>query len=395
MAEIILDRVSKHFPDGTVTLQEVSFTIRNGEFFILVGPSGCGKSTLLNLIVGLEAVSAGEIRVDGRTVNKLDPKDRNMAMVFQSYALYPHMSVRENIAFPLRLAKVSNAEIARRVDEAAAILELTPLLERKPASLSGGQRQRVAMGRAIVREPEVFLLDEPLSNLDARLRVQMRIEIARLQKRLGTTLIYVTHDQTEAMTMGDRVAVMNRGKVQQIGTPRELYYHPANLFVAGFMGSPGMNFLPALIDGTRLILPIGETELAEEMLRHLPADCTELIAGIRPEYFRPLEADNISRGELAFDAFIDVLEWSGAELYVYFDVKVPVKSLAIPWPDDLCGKIRENNTLPLVARLPSSVFISKGDKISLLLDTCKIHLFAYKTGKSYTRKLPLAPAGNE
>ncbi len=239
MTEIILDHVSKRFPDGTVTLKEASFTVHDGEFFILVGPSGCGKSTLLNMIAGLEEVSAGEIRVDGRAVNNLDPKDRNMAMVFQSYAIYPHMSVRGNLAFPLRLAKLPKAEIARRVNETAAILELIPLLDRKPASLSGGQRQRVAMGRAIVREPKAFLLDEPLSNLDARLRVQMRTGIARLQKRLNTTMIYDTHDQTEAMTLGDRVAVMNRGEVQQIGTPRELYCHPANLFVAGFIGSSG------------------------------------------------------------------------------------------------------------------------------------------------------------
>jgi multiple sugar transport system ATP-binding protein len=388
MAEIVLDRVSKYFPDGTVALKEAGFTIYDGEFFILVGPSGCGKSTLLNMIVGLEEVSVGEIRVDGRTVNDLDPKDRNMAMVFQSYALYPHMSVRENIAFPLRLANFTNAEIARRVNEVAAILELTPLLERKPASLSGGQRQRVAMGRAIVREPKVFLLDEPLSNLDARLRVQMRIEIARLQKRLGTTMIYVTHDQTEAMTLGDRVAVMNQGEVQQIGTPQELYCHPANLFVAGFIGSPGMNFLPAQIDGARLITPIGATELSEEVRLHLPVDCTEVIIGIRPEYFRQLEPDNISSGELVFDAFIEVLEWLGAELYVYFDVKLPEKSLQAPWPDDLCGKIRENDTLPIVVRLASSTFIRKGEKISLLLDTSKIQLFDRGTGRNYTQSLP-------
>jgi multiple sugar transport system ATP-binding protein len=388
MAEIVLDHVSKYFPDGTVTLKEASFTIHDGEFFILVGPSGCGKSTLLNMVVGLEEVSAGEIRVDGRTVNDLDPKDRNMAMVFQSYAIYPHMSVRENIAFPLQLANLPKAEIDRRVNEAAAILELIPLLERKPASLSGGQRQRVAMGRAIVREPKVFLLDEPLSNLDARLRVQMRIEIARLQRRLGTTMIYVTHDQTEAMTLGDRVAVMNRGEVQQIGTPQALYCHPANLFVAGFIGSPGMNFLPARIDGTHLTMPIGETELPEELRRQLPVDCTQVIAGIRPEHFRQLEADNISTGELAFGAVIEVVEWLGAELFIYFDVKLPEKPLESSWPEELCGKIRENNTLPIVARLAPSTIIRKGEKIPLLLDTHKIQLFNHETGISYTQSSP-------
>jgi multiple sugar transport system ATP-binding protein len=229
MAEIVLDQVCKQFSDGTRVLNNASFTIHDGEFFILIGPSGCGKSTLLNMIVGLEPVSSGEIRVDGRVVNDLDPKDRNMAMVFQSYAIYPHMTVRDNIGFPLRLAGLPKAEVKRKVEEAAALLELAELLERKPASLSGGQRQRVAMGRALVRDPVAFLLDEPLSNLDARLRVQMRTEIGRLQKRLGTTMIYVTHDQTEAMTLGDRVAVLNRGEVQQIGTPQQLYRMPANL----------------------------------------------------------------------------------------------------------------------------------------------------------------------
>jgi len=388
MAEIVLDHVSKYFPDGTVTLKEASFTIHDGEFFILVGPSGCGKSNLLNMIVGLEDVSAGEIRVDGQRVNDLDPKDRNMAMVFQSYAIYPHMSVGENIAFPLRLANLSKAEIDRRVNEAAAILELTPLLERKPASLSGGQRQRVAMGRAIVREPKAFLLDEPLSNLDARLRVQMRIEIARLQERLGTTMVYVTHDQTEAMTLGDRVAVMNRGEVQQIGTPQELYNHPENLFVASFIGSPGMNFLPAEIDGILLITPIGTIELSQEVRQQLPAECTQVIAGIRPEYFRQLEPSNTSTAELVFDALIDVVEWLGAELYVYFDVKFPEKSLESSWPEELCGKIHENETLPVVARLAPSAFIRKGEKISLLLDTRKIQLFNHETGRTIPEACP-------
>ncbi len=244
MSEIELRKVSKRFT-GATAVKRANFTIRDGEFFILVGPSGCGKSTLLNMIVGLEDVSEGEIRIDGQRVNELDPKDRNMAMVFQSYALYPHMSVRENMAFPLKLAKLSNPEIDRRVARAAQILELDEYLDRRPRALSGGQRQRVAMGRAIVREPRAFLLDEPLSNLDAKLRVQMRTEIARLHNRLGTTTVYVTHDQTEAMTLGDRIAVLRKGEVLQIGTPRELYERPRNLFVAGFIGSPAMNFLPA------------------------------------------------------------------------------------------------------------------------------------------------------
>ncbi|MGR8935509.1 MAG: ABC transporter ATP-binding protein [Gammaproteobacteria bacterium] len=382
MAEIVLDRVGKRFPDGTLTLKEASFTIRDGEFFILVGPSGCGKSTLLNMIVGLEEISSGEIRVDGVVVNDLDPKDRNMAMVFQSYAIYPHMSVRENIAFPLRLAKLPQAEIARRVDEAAAILELTPLLERKPASLSGGQRQRVAMGRAIVREPRAFLLDEPLSNLDARLRVQMRTEIARLHKRLGITMIYVTHDQTEAMTLGDRVAVLNAGEVQQIGTPRELYHNPANVFLAAFIGSPGMNFLPARMTGSQMVLPTGRCERAEDAGQQLPdaGDC--LIAGIRPEHFRLAAPGTAPPG--ACGAVVDVVEWLGAELYVYCDVKCAAEWLEGAWPEEVRVKIRGNGTITLVARLDPATAVSKGDNIVLLPDSREIRLFDRLTGKRYT-----------
>ncbi|HVL37668.1 MAG TPA: ATP-binding cassette domain-containing protein, partial [Burkholderiales bacterium] len=241
MAEIALAGITKRFADGTVAVQNADFTIADGEFFILVGPSGCGKSTLLNMIAGLEAPTAGEIRVAGRRVNEVDPKDRNMAMVFQSYAIYPHMSVRENLAFPLKLARLAKEEIDVRVARAAQALELEALLDRRPATLSGGQRQRVAMGRALVREPAAFLLDEPLSNLDARLRAQTRAEIARLQRRLRTTTVYVTHDQTEAMTLGDRIAVLRAGRVQQVGTPRELYERPGNVFVATFIGEPPMN----------------------------------------------------------------------------------------------------------------------------------------------------------
>jgi multiple sugar transport system ATP-binding protein len=241
MAVIGVDRVTKRFPDGTVAVDSADFTIEDGEFFILVGPSGCGKSTLLNMIVGLEDITEGELRIDDKVVNDVDPKDRNLAMVFQNYALYPHLTVRENMAFPLRLKKMPDNEVNRRVDEAARILELTELLDRKPAAMSGGQRQRVAMGRAIVREPDAFLFDEPLSNLDAKLRVQMRTEISRLQNRFETTTIYVTHDQVEAMTLADRVAVMRKGVVQQVASPRELYNEPVNRFVAGFIGSPAMN----------------------------------------------------------------------------------------------------------------------------------------------------------
>src|SRR5690349_15853950 len=291
MAEIVLDRVTKSYPDGAggtrEAVKEFSMTIADGEFIILVGPSGCGKSTTLNMIAGLEDISSGELRIGGERVNEKAPKDRDIAMVFQSYALYPHMTVRQNIAFPLTLAKMSKAEITQKVDEAARILDLNELLERKPAQLSGGQRQRVAMGRAIVRNPKAFLMDEPLSNLDAKLRVQMRTEIARLQDRLGTTTVYVTHDQTEAMTMGDRVVVMLAGVAQQIGTPDELYHTPANLFVAGFIGSPGMNFFPATLTDGSIKLPFGEvvlTDEAQQVLDQHPK-AANVIAGIRPEHF--------------------------------------------------------------------------------------------------------------
>ncbi|HYB80618.1 MAG TPA: ATP-binding cassette domain-containing protein, partial [Mycobacterium sp.] len=264
MAEIVLDHVSKSYPDGAMAVQDLSITIADGEFLILVGPSGCGKTTTLNMIAGLEDISSGELRIDGERMNEKAPKDRDIAMVFQSYALYPHMTVRQNIAFPLTLAKMKKSEIAQKVEETAKILDLTDFLDRKPSRLSGGQRQRVAMGRAIVRHPKVFLMDEPLSNLDAKLRVQMRSEIARLQKRLGTTTVYVTHDQTEAMTLGDRVVVMHGGVAQQIGTPDELYAYPANLFVAGFIGSPATNFFPATLTPIGLTLPFGEVMLTPE-----------------------------------------------------------------------------------------------------------------------------------
>src|SRR6188472_2718501 len=247
MAEIVLDRVTKSYPDGATAVKDLSITIADGEFVILVGPSGCGKSTTLNMIAGLEDISSGELRIGGQVVNNKSPKDRDIAMVFQSYALYPHMTVRENMGFALKLAKTPPNVINEKVDEAARILDLNQFLDRRPANLSGGQRQRVAMGRAIVRDPKAFLLDEPLSNLDAKLRVQMRAEVARIQHRLNTTTVYVTHDQTEAMTLGDRVAIMLHGVLQQVASPMELYNNPKNLFVAGFIGSPGMNFLPATV----------------------------------------------------------------------------------------------------------------------------------------------------
>src|SRR5881397_1822055 len=248
MAEVAFDRVSKIYPDGTRAVNDVSLDIKDGEFLVLVGPSGCGKTTALRMVAGLEEISDGELFIGDRVVNQLTPKERDVAMVFQNYALYPHLSVYENIAFGLRLRKESKDEVHRRVSWAAKMLDLTPYLDRKPKQLSGGQRQRVAMGRAIVRHPQVFLMDEPLSNLDAKLRVQMRADIAKLQHDLGTTTIYVTHDQVEAMTMGDRVAVMRKGELQQVASPQELYDRPVNLFVAGFIGSPSMNFVQGTIE---------------------------------------------------------------------------------------------------------------------------------------------------
>src|SRR6478736_5002324 len=322
MAEIVLDRVTKSYPNGATAVKDLSITIADGEFVILVGPSGCGKSTTLNMIAGLEDITEGELRIGGDRGNEKAPKDRDIAMVFQSYALYPHMTVRQNIAFPLTLAKVSKADVNAKVDETARILDLTELLDRKPAQLSGGQRQRVAMGRAIVRNPKAFLMDEPLSNLDAKLRVQMRSEIARLQNRLGATTIYVTHDQTEAMTLGDRVVVMLAGLAQQVGTPEQLYNRPANLFVAGFIGSPAMNFFPATLTDVGVRLPFGEVTLPDEvqdlLAKHPKPD--NLIVGIRPEHLEDAALiDTYARiRALTFEVTVDVVESLGADKYVHF-----------------------------------------------------------------------------
>jgi len=375
MAQIALHKVSKRFADGTVAVKEADFTIADGEFFILVGPSGCGKSTLLNMIAGIEEVSGGEIQVDGKVVNDVDPKDRNMAMVFQSYAIYPHMTVRENLAFPLKLARLPQDEIARRVERAAAILELGELLDRKPATLSGGQRQRVAMGRAIVRQPVAFLLDEPLSNLDARLRLQTRTEIARLQRNLGTTTVYVTHDQTEAMTLGQRVAVLRKGEVQQIGTPRELYAEPRNLFVAGFIGSPAMNFVPGEIRDGRLVLPMAELVLR----RKLPD--RSVIAGIRPEQFEDAELLEAKSSEGAvFEATVDVLEWLGSDLYVHFQVECAAERLRA-LPDELERKAAATNRISLVARVDPSSKAAENRRLKLWLDGRHLQLFDPASGE--------------
>src|SRR5215217_3695522 len=286
MAQITLDHLTKRYPDGFEAVKDMSLAVEDGEFVILVGPSGCGKSTALRMVAGLEDITAGELRIGDEVVNDRAPKDRDIAMVFQNYALYPHMSVRENMGFALKLRGMDKAEIDSKVREAARILDLEQHLDRKPSQLSGGQRQRVAMGRAIVRDPKAFLMDEPLSNLDAKLRVQMRTEVSRIQQRLGTTTIYVTHDQVEAMTLGDRVAVMRGGVIQQVGTPMELYNNPLNLFVAGFIGSPAMNFMPATVQDGTVKLPIGDVRLPDEARGRVSgAAGKNLIAGIRPENF--------------------------------------------------------------------------------------------------------------
>jgi multiple sugar transport system ATP-binding protein len=385
VAEIVLRDVTKRYRDGTEAVKRMNLEIGDGEFVILVGPSGCGKSTALRMIAGLEDITDGELLIGGEVVNDLSPKERDIAMVFQSYALYPHMTVRENMGFALRLAKVPKDEIAKRVEEAARILDLTEQLGRKPANLSGGQRQRVAMGRAIVRQPTAFLMDEPLSNLDAKLRVQMRAEVSRLQDRLGTTTVYVTHDQTEAMTLGDRVAVMRMGVIQQTGPPQELYDDPVNLFVAGFIGSPAMNFVPAQLDGDTLKLPMVEAKLPESLRRRLDGD--HLIAGIRPEHFEDatLVGDRRDQGAV-FKTKIDVVESMGSELYAHFSLeRQGIES------DELRELAEESGSAELssedetiVARLDVSSRVRHGQEAELWLDVSKLHFFDLDSGRSLT-----------
>lgn len=399
MAEIVLDRVTKSYPDGAggvrAAVKEFSMTIADGEFIILVGPSGCGKSTTLNMIAGLEEITSGELRIGGERVNENAPKDRDIAMVFQSYALYPHMTVRQNIAFPLTLAKLKKEEIATKVEETAKILDLSELLDRKPGQLSGGQRQRVAMGRAIVRSPKAFLMDEPLSNLDAKLRVQMRSEIARLQDRLGTTTIYVTHDQTEAMTLGDRVVVMLAGEVQQIGTPDELYSSPTNLFVAGFIGSPAMNFFPATLTDVGVRLPFGEVTLTPRVLELLEKQSRpdNIIVGIRPEHIEDAALlDGYARiRALTFSVRADIVESLGADKYVHFTTEgggaqsAQLAELAA----DSGGGVNE-----FVARVSADSRVRAGQEIELAIDTTKLSIFDAATGMNLTRDLtPTDPTG--
>jgi multiple sugar transport system ATP-binding protein len=394
MAEIVLEHLNKSYPDGSIAVQDLSVTIADGEFLILVGPSGCGKTTTLNMIAGLEDISSGELRIGGERVNEKAPKDRDIAMVFQSYALYPHMTVRQNIAFPLTLAKMKKAEIAQKVSETAKILDLIELLDRKPSQLSGGQRQRVAMGRAIVRHPKAFLMDEPLSNLDAKLRVQMRGEIARLQRRLGTTTVYVTHDQTEAMTLGDRVVVMYGGVAQQIGTPDELYERPANLFVAGFIGSPAMNFFPATLTPTGLTLPFGEVTLTpevQEVIAQHP-EPENVIVGLRPEHLQDAALiDGYQRiRALIFEVKVDLIESLGADKYLYFSTTGwDVHSAQLDELAEADGEAGPHEN-QFVARVPAESKAAIGQSVELAFDTGKLAVFDADSGANLT--IPVAAA---
>ncbi|HEV7761181.1 MAG TPA: sn-glycerol-3-phosphate ABC transporter ATP-binding protein UgpC [Acidimicrobiales bacterium] len=384
MASIKLDHITKSFADGTTAVDDVSLEIDDKEFVILVGPSGCGKSTILRMIVGLEDVTSGDVIIGDERVNDKAPRDRNLAMVFQNYALYPHLTVYENIAFPLRLHKTSDDEVRERVEKASSMLELGELLERKPSQLSGGQRQRVAMGRALVRDAAAFLFDEPLSNLDAKLRGQMRTEIARLQNQLGITTVYVTHDQIEAMTLGDRVAVLRKGVLQQVDAPRELYEQPVNLFVAGFIGSPPMNFLPAGVDGSTLHLPIGDIELTSDLTSRVDGHDL-LIAGVRPEHFEVAALlDDSRRAEgLSFTAHVDVIEWLGSEQYAYIPFEAP-DEIREPLAELATELDSEQLRTQLVVTLDAESRLQKGADADLWLDPSRMHLFDPATGDNLT-----------
>jgi multiple sugar transport system ATP-binding protein len=387
VAEIVLDEVTKRFPDGALAVDRISLDIADGEFVILVGPSGCGKSTTLNMIAGLEDITEGELRIGGQVVNNKAPKDRDIAMVFQSYALYPHMTVRQNMGFALKLAKTPQATIDEKVNEAARILDLTQHLDRRPANLSGGQRQRVAMGRAIVRDPSVFLMDEPLSNLDAKLRVQTRTEVSKLQRRLGTTMVYVTHDQTEAMTLGDRLAVMRSGILQQVGSPHELYESPLNLFVAGFIGSPAMNFMGGTLEEGSLRTSLGDLPLSPQLRRSLESAKAgrQVIVGIRPEDFEDaaLVQPDLRGHGITFRANIEVVESMGSDVFVYFTqdsgLTASTDQLA-----DLAQDSGADDTgaseQTVTARLDAATRIREGEAAELWADVRSMHVFDPDTG---------------
>jgi len=390
MGAIEISNVGKVYPNGTRALEDVNITIDDGEFVVLVGPSGCGKTTLLRMVAGLEDITEGTIKIADKVVNEVAPKDRDIAMVFQNYALYPHMSVYDNMAFSLKLRKLSKDEIDSKVRDAAKTLEIDELLERKPKALSGGQRQRVAMGRAIVRNPQAFLMDEPLSNLDAKLRVQMRAELGQLHSQLQTTTLYVTHDQVEAMTMGDRVAVIRKGLLQQIDTPREIYLYPKNIFVAGFIGSPSMNFVYATVSpsGKSYKIKIGDVELNTSSAPEALADFKdkEIVLGIRPEAFE----DSVYAGKEFTEDFpveITLLEQLGSDSYIHFykDIK-PVQTEAI---EEILADEGEDISMlgtetKFIARINPNATVEEGQKTNLKIDPTKLHYFDPETGLAIT-----------
>jgi multiple sugar transport system ATP-binding protein len=399
VAEIALEDVTKKYTDDAVAIHDLDLEIKDGEFMVFVGPSGCGKSTALRMIAGLETVTGGEIKIGGKKVNDVAPKDRDIAMVFQNYALYPHMTVYDNMAFGLKLAKLEKEEIDRRVKRAADVLGLTEFLDRKPRALSGGQRQRVAMGRAIVREPQAFLMDEPLSNLDAKLRVQMRSEISRIQNDLNVTTIYVTHDQVEAMTMGDRVCVLKKGELQQVGTPEELFDHPDNLFVAGFIGSPSMNFAKATLEesGGTLQFDLGGHAITvpQEVLEHRPAlknySGKEVIIGIRPQDFEDANVKQDAGEGCRVKAKLDLVEAIGTETLLHFKIDAPIalteemKELA----EDVGGDAAESlerkareGVNEFVAQVDPKSKLKEGQEAELIVDATRLHFFDVDTAQS-------------
>ena len=388
MGAIDIKSAGKIYPNGTRALDDVSITINDGEFVVLVGPSGCGKTTLLRMVAGLEDITEGEIAIGDKTVNEVAPKDRDIAMVFQNYALYPHMSVFDNMAFSLKLRKLPKNEIEKKVKDAAKTLEISELLDRKPKALSGGQRQRVAMGRAIVRNPQAFLMDEPLSNLDAKLRVQMRAELGQLHTQLQTTTLYVTHDQVEAMTMGDRVAVIRKGELQQIDTPREIYSNPRNIFVAGFIGSPSMNFVYTKIKSTKdaIELIFGDNQIIyrDEKKEKLKSfENKEIVLGIRPEAFEDGRFANESEYSESIKVKVSLLEQLGSDSYVHFykDIK-PVQTEAI---EEILADEGEDitvlgNDTKFIARINPNSTVTEGEEIQLKINPSKLHFFDPESG---------------
>ena len=390
MGAIKISSVGKIYPNGTRALEDVNIEINDGEFVVLVGPSGCGKTTLLRMVAGLEDVTEGEIFIGDKIVNEVAPKDRDIAMVFQNYALYPHMSVYDNMAFSLKLRKLPKEEIDKKVKDAARTLEISELLERKPKALSGGQRQRVAMGRAIVRSPEAFLMDEPLSNLDAKLRVQMRAELGQLHTQLETTTLYVTHDQVEAMTMGDRVAVIRKGELQQIDTPREIYLYPKNIFVAGFIGSPSMNFVYAdvKVSGDKAMLTFAGEEIncvGESLDKLKKVDGKQIVLGIRPEAFEDSTYAKDSEYTESISIKVTLLEQLGSDSYIHFykDLK-PVQTEAIE--EILADEGEDISVLgdqtKFIARINPNSTVKEGEEIKLSIDPSKLHFFDPESGKA-------------